>query len=1024
MATSQYSYLRQYSPYVSPYNVDVIKDVMLYKQQKVDANRAKMYSQIDYLMGQSIAKPEDRAYLESRLSDAINRINIEFDGADLSSDGVTRAIQGEISGVLDTSVMNAIAGTREYQRFMEEVEDIKKNHPERYSHINEYVSTKPFYNWYNDGKVGSRLGSMRYIPYVDVQGEINKLVKDFREMNKGKVFQVQKTGSDGAPTGAIIEATVDQLTERQIYSFIDGQVTPEMREQLRINAEYLADTNPVFKDPAQVGNYMQSIVQNYDRKLSALNARLGAIGDNKMARDLLQSEINETKNQKARFALQARDVLSSGSPYAAAQLIVTNNLYDNIANAWAYENNSYKFVKDEIYFTQQQEERDKTKFVREMAKMDLDAENQRIKNEQERLRLEYMRTNPNDAFSRRRTSEDGSDDDGGGGGGKGTTAPTVLEMADDKEMEGIRVGDTEYQMIMNTEKNRQDALGRLQTALMESGQWDSILNAAIEDNTSGNMAGYYNGMTEQEMVAEWVDKNGGMRNEALNSRNNAAYEAFTAWRRAKNEAVGQSEVLNEVSKMQEEALFDGGEYLKAVSNAVERLRRIDSFTRTALTESEADRNRSVNRYYRDVINKISSDDSFKRMYVLASAIVSGGNRRNGFLGLKRRDGRGLIGMSLMGQLKNISKGIGSDFDINDWVSVDSDGSISFKQGVNENSPIAIQVLSFANDTRGVSSDVLRDMGAVFNESINVNRINEIVSPYFNRVVRRSFVYTDEIPATNKQLINERTKLKEIIVGMNNDLNPDNIRSVRIVTRPNSEGALTYYLQYGYGLTSHQSLDIREQQVSTATLAANGFNMEELPRNFRTDTYRTGVADAFFVDTTTKAGKDYNAFIESQLGLYNVSTKQQVYNSIESSVARTGIDVSSDVVKNMMSEVANLINLSDYLGVRLVGNNDRGRRWVDVEFIDKRSGDVAFVDEIDMGEPGGEYADSLNDIYENAPQYFFAYTLTNAVIRRAEFIKNSVNNGSNPRVLGTDLYGAMFNFYNELFYNAGANNQQQ
>ena len=115
---SQYSILRQYAPYVSPYNIDLVKDVMMYKQQKVDAAREKIYTQVDYLMGQEIDKPEARAYMEDKMSGVIANINQKFKGVDLSSDGVTRAIQGEISSVLDDTVINAIAGTKEGKRVM------------------------------------------------------------------------------------------------------------------------------------------------------------------------------------------------------------------------------------------------------------------------------------------------------------------------------------------------------------------------------------------------------------------------------------------------------------------------------------------------------------------------------------------------------------------------------------------------------------------------------------------------------------------------------------------------------------------------------------------------------------------------------------------------------------------------------------------------------------------------------------------------------------------------------------------
>ena len=136
---SQYSILRQYAPYVSPYNIDLVKDVMMYKQQKVDAAREKIYTQVDYLMGQEIDKPEARAYMEDKMSGVIANINQKFKGVDLSSDGVTRAIQGEISSVLDDTVINAIAGTKEGKRVMKEIESIKQNHPELYSPINGFT---------------------------------------------------------------------------------------------------------------------------------------------------------------------------------------------------------------------------------------------------------------------------------------------------------------------------------------------------------------------------------------------------------------------------------------------------------------------------------------------------------------------------------------------------------------------------------------------------------------------------------------------------------------------------------------------------------------------------------------------------------------------------------------------------------------------------------------------------------------------------------------------------------------------
>lgn len=295
---SQYSILRQYAPYVSPYNIDLVKDVMMYKQQKVDAAREKIYTQVDYLMGQEIDKPEARAYMEDKMSGVIANINQKFKGVDLSSDGVTRAIQGEISSVLDDTVINAIAGTKEGKRVMKEIESIKQNHPELYSPINEWHALDPYYKWRSDGKAGSRLGGLHYSPYVDYTKEINKLVSDFRKNNEGKKIQTTEYDVKGNPTGGIIEVNVDELTDSQIRNFVSANLSDNMRNQMRIEASYMAATNPVFSNPDLVSQYIGSYVERYDRHIGALEAKKKSVGDNKAIIDRIDSQIQEAKIRK------------------------------------------------------------------------------------------------------------------------------------------------------------------------------------------------------------------------------------------------------------------------------------------------------------------------------------------------------------------------------------------------------------------------------------------------------------------------------------------------------------------------------------------------------------------------------------------------------------------------------------------------------------------------------------------------------------------------------------------------------
>ena len=65
---SQYSILRNYGKYVSPYNMDVMMQGMGYMQQKIDTNRQAINEYADYIINSDIIKPQDREYLQNRLN--------------------------------------------------------------------------------------------------------------------------------------------------------------------------------------------------------------------------------------------------------------------------------------------------------------------------------------------------------------------------------------------------------------------------------------------------------------------------------------------------------------------------------------------------------------------------------------------------------------------------------------------------------------------------------------------------------------------------------------------------------------------------------------------------------------------------------------------------------------------------------------------------------------------------------------------------------------------------------------------
>ena len=348
---SQYSILRQYAPYVSPYNIDLVKDVMMYKQQKVDAAREKIYTQVDYLMGQEIDKPEARAYMEDKMSGVIANINQKFKGVDLSSDGVTRAIQGEISSVLDDTVINAIAGTKEGRRMHKMLSDLQINNPELYSAANAYAALKPYNEWVNDGKAGSRLAPLQYTPYTDYNKELKDRIDFISKLHKGAKVQIPILDKDGHPTGAVQEVTKDMLTPEQIASFALSGLSDKARQQMQVEAIYMVDSNPSLYSYDSVLGFMNKQISDKQRYVDALTADLSGLGSDPAKKEMVENEIKRAKSEIASMKSEfSRMDERAYDPYLGAMKVIENNFINNAAASYAYDNSSFIIKADELYW--------------------------------------------------------------------------------------------------------------------------------------------------------------------------------------------------------------------------------------------------------------------------------------------------------------------------------------------------------------------------------------------------------------------------------------------------------------------------------------------------------------------------------------------------------------------------------------------------------------------------------------------------------------------------------------------------
>ena len=562
---SQYSILRQYAPYVSPYNIDLVKDVMMYKQQKVDAAREKIYTQVDYLMGQEIDKPEARAYMEDKMSGVIANINQKFKGVDLSSDGVTRAIQGEISSVLDDTVINAIAGTKEGRRMHKMLSDLQINNPELYSAANAYAALKPYNEWVNDGKAGSRIAPLQYTPYTDYNKELKDRIDFISKLHKGAKVQIPILDKDGHPTGAVQEVTKDMFTPEQIASFALSGLSDKARQQMQVEAIYMVDSNPSLYSYDSVLGFMNKQISDKQRYVDALTADLSGLGSDPAKKEMVENEIKRAKSEIASMKSEfSRMDERTYDPYLGAMKVIENNFINNAAASYAYDNSSFIIKADELYW--------KTKEYNQRERLaNLNFEKWKIEFEHERNRdiaeFEYGKNKDEARIAKLMSSGAGAA--GGRAGsramqvGVGTNSGGTIS-ANPIETKNISISEETHKKFNKAYTDLVTSGSRLSTALGAENMKN--IQAAISRNMTDETSGYKYLMDEEKLL-KYIKDNGGLSNDMFDKLPMAERKAATDAYMQLNSAVDKMDIENDRIK-KENKIYDN--IVSEIANAIAR----------------------------------------------------------------------------------------------------------------------------------------------------------------------------------------------------------------------------------------------------------------------------------------------------------------------------------------------------------------------------------------------------------------------------------------------------------------------
>lgn len=519
---SQYSILRNYGKYVSPYNMDVMMQGMGYMQQKIDTNRQAINEYADYIINSDIIKPQDREYLQNRLNGLIQDVNNVYRKSNLASDGIARSIQARLGEALDTRVLNAIAGTREIRAFSEKMEDMKLNNPKMYRPINEAEAFADAVTWMNDGQVGTRLNPIHYTPYTDYHAEIDEKMKNFISLNKGKKVNVPVVDANGNRTGEMREMYIDEMSYAQVRDIAMASISENGKAQMQLEGRYMARTNPDLFNVQSTSDFLKGYIDDFAVKEESIRAKLKGVGNDKIKKAKLESELADITKQKNDFVEEAESVIGDNySPERAGMFMVQQQFLRGVGLRWSY-NNSYETLGvDDYYFKANQQMMERAKF-----------------NETKRHNLAMEKA------ALMRASKSGKSENGGGD--DDMTGPTVVTKS--ANLEDVNISDEFMNGFIANERAVTTGMDNFVKSLSDDAR--RKIDAWASDPENSNVV---KNMDNDQVIMAYFKANGGSRNELLDYNGQDSYLKLLGL----NTQRGKYNKINDGFNKAENAVLDG-----------------------------------------------------------------------------------------------------------------------------------------------------------------------------------------------------------------------------------------------------------------------------------------------------------------------------------------------------------------------------------------------------------------------------------------------------------------------------------